>query len=43
MQGEISFFHQIPTFLGFRESLVPHAFFDLPRSSEKYMHINFSD
>jgi len=34
MQGEISFFHQIPTFLGFRECLVSHAFFDVPRSSE---------
>ncbi|KAG2624696.1 hypothetical protein PVAP13_3KG362770 [Panicum virgatum] len=45
MRGEISFFHQIPTFQGFRESLVSHAFFDVPRSSEvayKYIKRVFS-
>lgn len=42
MHEEIYFGADNPTFLAFRESLVLHAFFDSPHSSE-VAYIKFSD
>ncbi|CAN6326738.1 unnamed protein product [Urochloa humidicola] len=43
MLGEISFSREVPTFLMFRESLVPHAFFHSPPRSSQVAYIKFPD